>query len=99
MGKRLTMMSILLLFISCGNNSKIKKDLKILQSKETTLSTDVKILIYGEDTIIDDFMDSELKLVIYIDSVGCSYCAITKMYIPKIKSLAPNKCKKRLNNI
>jgi len=71
---------IICLFItSCGSNSKIKKDLEILQSKNITLPKNIELLVHGRDTLINDFMDSELKLVVYSDSIACGTCVINKM--------------------
>ena len=81
MRKLLTIIFSILLFISCGNRSKIKKDLEILQSKSITLPTDIKLFVSGNDTLIDSFMDSELKLIVYSDSIACNTCIVSKMFI------------------
>ena len=77
----LIIISTALLFISCSNNSEIKKDLEMLQSKSITIPTDIKTLVGGKDTVVNSFMESELKLIIYSDSSACSSCAIQKMYL------------------
>ena len=70
---------VVLLFLSCGNSRKIKEDLKILQSKSITIPKDVKILVHGEDSVINNFMDSELKWIVYADSVSCNSCIVSNM--------------------
>ena len=70
---------ILLLF-SCGKSNKIKRDLKMLQSKSITIPTNIEILINSKNPSIENFMDSELKLIIYTDSFSCSTCEIDKLF-------------------
>ena len=77
----LTIIITILFFISCVSNHEIKKDLKTLQSKRITFPTEVKLLINGKDTLINSFMDSELKLVVYSDSIACNTCIVSKMFI------------------
>ena len=55
---------IVLLFISCDDNSKIKKVLKTLQSKSIIIPTTMNVFWSGSDTIINEFMDSEFKLLV-----------------------------------
>lgn len=81
MEKVLPIILSVLLFFSCGNDSKIKKELKILQSQSIIIPNNVKVLINGKDTVMNSFMDSELKLIFYIDSAGCSSCAIKDIYL------------------
>ena len=76
MGKILSVISIILLLISCDNNSDVEKDYKMLKSEIITFPTNIEVLVNGKDTIINDFMDSELKLVIYTDSILCNTCSI-----------------------
>lgn len=68
-----------LLFIGC-NSAKIKKDLQRLQSAAVILPQQGQITILGRDTLIPDFMWSELKLIVYTDSVGCSSCTVSRMH-------------------
>ena len=37
--------------------------------------------IHGRDTLISEYVENGLKLVIYTDSVECSSCVISKMYL------------------
>lgn len=52
-----------------------------MQSKSITIPTDVKTLVHGKDRVMDDFMESELKLIVYAYSTGCSSCNISKMHL------------------
>ena len=78
--KLLYIISTVLLFISCGNKGDIKKDLELLKSKYITLPTDIEFFVYREDSVVN-FMSSELKLIVYADSVSCGSCAIKTMYM------------------
>lgn len=80
MVKLLIIISTTLFFLACGNSGEIKRDVKLLQSKNILFPSDIEILIKGKDTVINDFMDSQLKLVVYTDSTGCSSCSINQFH-------------------
>ena len=77
-----TLFLIFLFFVfSCSDKNKLKKDLTQLQSREISISLEkMQHQINGRDTLMADFTDSELKLVVYSDSSACSSCAIKRMY-------------------
>lgn len=79
MKKILSAILIILLLISCGNNTNVKRDYKMLKSQKITIPNDIdiEVLVNGKDTVINDFMDSELKVVIYTDSISCNTCSIS----------------------
>ncbi len=60
----------------------MQRDVAQLQSQAVKLSLNkMQHLMNGRDTLITDFADSELKLVIYSDSSACSSCVVQKMYL------------------
>ena len=71
----------ILLFISCGNEAKIKKDLSKLMSNSITFPNESIITINGKDSLVTDYFESDYKMVIYIDSEGCTSCEINKMIL------------------
>ena len=64
---------------SCANN-KFAKDVTQLMGKEIRFSTDWDVVWKRKDTILADFMDVPVKMVVWIDSIVCSSCQIGKMY-------------------
>lgn len=77
-----SLLVIILLFFACGNKQKIVEEVSRLQSKPIILTQQSRLTIHGKDTILRDFMkDSQLKLLIYADSSGCSSCTINKMFL------------------
>ena len=81
MKKKLLVILLVMLFISCSNRGTLKEELKVLQSKSIIIPTDAKMTVFGRDSIIPSFMGSELKLIVYSDSIVCSPCAIEYMYL------------------
>lgn len=77
---RLLYLLLPLLFWGC-NDARIKQDIQQLQSAEITLPQQGQVTVLGRDTLIPGFMQSELKLIVYTDSVGCSSCTVGKMYL------------------
>ncbi|MFI3263199.1 MAG: hypothetical protein R3Y26_09895 [Rikenellaceae bacterium] len=74
--------TLLIAFLaSCTNQAKIKKDLVQLISAPIILPTDAKVTIHGKDTLINNHFESELKMIVYSDSLGCTSCGINKMYL------------------
>lgn len=69
------------LLLSCFNNkSNIAKELSELQSNTIVFPVEYSIIAEGRDTIIPNFMHSDVKLIVYTDSSSCSSCEINKMY-------------------
>ena len=77
--KLFILLSCISLSLSCSDRNQIEKELKILQSKPITIPMDIETLLDGRDTMINNLMKSELKLVVYTDSLACSTCEISKM--------------------
>lgn len=70
---------IILSIISCDMNSKFKKEYNILKSEKITIPNNLKTLMNGNDSLIQNFFDSELKLIVYTDSTSCNSCYIRKL--------------------
>ena len=63
------------------NDTKIKREIQQLQSKAISFPHNMNFTIHDRDTLISECVENELKLVIYTDSVECSSCVISKMYL------------------
>lgn len=72
---------VVLILLSCDDTKNIAIDLSQLQSKPITLPETCEVIADGRDTSITNILISNLKLVVYVDSVGCSLCSISKMYL------------------
>lgn len=66
---------------ACGNASKLKSDLLILQSKPILLPSNALITVEGKDSVVPNLFDSEMKYVVYTDSSVCTTCKTNKMYL------------------
>lgn len=71
--------SVLPLLYSCQNRA-LKNDVKNLLSSTITLPQNLPATIDGKDTLLNGFMDTDFKLVVWYDSIGCSSCQISKMF-------------------
>lgn len=79
---KLQLLLLLFLFSACGKKQEIAKEMIELQSKVIVIPQESQLTIQGKDTVLIDFIeDGRLKLLAYIDSAGCSSCAINKMYM------------------
>ena len=72
---------LLLVFLFGCDNAKIEKEILQLQSKIISFPCNMNITIHGRDTLIPGYVEKGLKLVIYTDSIDCSSCIISKMYL------------------
>ena len=77
---------VCLLAASCEESEKerLSRVVKEWEGKEILVPTHSVFTIQGKDTVDFDFMDAEYKVVIYIDSVGCTDC---KLQLPRWKEL------------
>lgn len=50
-------------------------------SKPINLPTSSKVTVLGKDTTINNFFESEIKMIVYTDSAGCTSCGINRMYL------------------
>lgn len=67
---------------SCSDKAKLKRELLQLQSAKIVLPIDeMRLLVDGRDTLLPDFADCQLKLVVYSDSSDCSSCMLEKIHV------------------
>lgn len=71
---------ILIISISCsGINKKLKEDYITLKSAKIIVPNDLRIMVKGKDSIINDFFDCESKMIVYIDSTSCNSCHVKSL--------------------
>ena len=77
---------VCLFIASCSESDKdrLSRLVKEWEGKEILFPAHSTFTIQGKDTVDFDFMDAEYKVVIYIDSVGCTDC---KLQLPRWKEL------------
>ena len=69
------------MLFSCGNESKMKKDLSKLMSNSITLPYESIITVRGKDSLVANYFKSDYKMIIYIDSAVRASCGISKMFL------------------
>lgn len=77
---------LLLLLIAittaCSEKAKLKRELLQLQSERIVLPIDeMRMLVDGRDTLLPDFANCPLKLIVYSDSSDCSSCMLEKIHV------------------
>ena len=50
-------------------------------SNPISLPNNAVISVNGKDSLVTDYFESDYKMVVYADSVGCTSCGISKMHI------------------
>ena len=77
---------VCLLMVSCSKSDKerLSRLVKEWEGKEILFPAHSTFTIQGKDTVDFDFKDAEYKVVMYIDSVGCTDC---KLQLPRWKEL------------
>ena len=68
--------------VSCANKGLIK-DVEQLMQQQITFSSDFSIIYNGKDTTLTGFTEAPIKMVVWYDSLGCSSCEVSKMYVWK----------------
>lgn len=86
---------ILLLFCSCKRNDKIERLLEEWVNKKIIFPVSLETRILGRDTVCPDLFHNEFKLLVYIDSTGCTPCRL-RLYA---WSLFIQECEQISNNI
>ncbi|WP_317046309.1 TlpA family protein disulfide reductase [Parabacteroides pacaensis] len=78
------MSSIFLAFFACQESKKDKiiRLVKEWQGKEIVFPANMTFTIYGKDTIDYKIPQSDYKILVYVDSIGCTSC---KLQLPKWK--------------
>jgi len=68
----------IILFYSCTNHN-LAGDIEQLKQQQITLSSDLNSIYNGKDTVLTDFLEAPIKLVIWYDAMGCLSCEASKM--------------------
>ena len=76
---RLIIIFLTLLIGSC-TNKRLIRDIEQLKSQRIILPTDLKPIWDGRDTIVTDFINVPVKMVIWYDSLICASCEVNRMY-------------------
>ncbi len=71
---------LLILLLGCSN-TEMKRDFQQLQSKAISFPSKLNFTVHGKDTVIPVSVKYKFKLVVYTDSIGCSSCVVSKMYL------------------
>lgn len=79
--KYLITLLVLILYSCNDNKNEIKRELDFLNSKPVVISKNIQITNNGQDTTINDFLDSKVKMVIYTNSESCNGCALSKLHM------------------
>ncbi len=70
---------IILLSVCVSCNSKQRNYIKTLQEwygKEIVFSNNLKAKVFNRDTICDEMFNKKYKVVLHVDSTGCSQCKL-----------------------
>lgn len=82
-----------ILLLSCKENEKeeIRKIVTEWQDKEIIFPEDVVFTRYGQDTIQYEMPESDYKILLYVDSIGCTSCKLQlnkwREFITEVDSL------------
>ena len=75
--KRTLIVILLFLFCpSCKNTSSAKHTLEQWINKEIIFPATLKATYYGRDTVATNYLNKKHKIVIHVDSSGCSECKL-----------------------
>ncbi len=78
MKKPLILTALLCAMLSCGGG--VESQMDSLMAQEISLPRKAQTTFAGKDTVIQDYFDSELKMVVYSDSLSCNSCALKGLY-------------------
>lgn len=89
--------SVTLFFHSCEENNRKKEIAQIVkewQGKEIIFPENTLFTIYGQDTLHYQMPESDYKILLYVDSVGCTSCKLQlhkwKEFTATVDSLTNN---------
>lgn len=69
------------LLAGCKKNDDVKKHILMMQSRPVVLGLDkMQCMTGGRDTVVTDYTDALLRMVVYVDSSECSSCALDRMF-------------------
>ncbi len=92
---RIFIISLIFILTSCRNQNQLSLLVKEWQGKEIIFPSDLVFTKYAKDTIDYKIPKSDLKIVLYIDSMGCTNCKLKlakwRMLIGEVNSLASQK--------
>ena len=71
---------ITVLLYSCANNP-LANDMEQFMNQQIIIPSDLNAILKGRDTIITGFTQVPIKLVIWYDSLSCSSCEVSQMYM------------------
>lgn len=88
MKNNVIIINILLCFLlSCRSSQKeneVKQIVETWQGREINVPTNVRYTIFGHDTICSDIWNKPYKILVYLDSVGCTACRFDQKQWKKI---------------
>lgn len=84
----------LVLITSCSTH-RFVKDVEQLMQQQVTFPSDWRAIYKGKDTVLTDFWDTPVKLIVWYDSLFCTPCQAIAMYkwyniVDYADSLAPS---------
>ena len=69
---------IIFLLCSCTHNRNVRGVEKFV-GQQIYLPQDWDAVWRGRDTVLNDFIDVPIKLVVWVDSLGCASCEVSQM--------------------
>ena len=66
------------IFASC-KRGELEKEIRGFVGKEIVFPNTMTSTVNGKDSLIDGFLDDNLKLVVFYDSLACSSCRLSRM--------------------
>ena len=88
------LLALTLIYTSCTDRKRthIEQTVKNWQERKIHLPENATFVRYGTDTINYDFSEAEYKILVYMDSAGCSGCQLKpdkwKAFMNKVDSVA-----------
>ena len=67
------------LLYSCTNN-RLVKEVELFTGKHIILSSDLRTVYNGKDTVLANFTEVPIKLIVWYDSLVCSSCQVSQMH-------------------
>ena len=72
------LLSIILISFSCQSNEKreINKTIDVWMGKKVMIPRDIPFTVMGKDTSCPDLFNKTYKILLYVDSEGCTSCKL-----------------------
>ena len=67
---------VLILCISCNNNSKVEQEIKTMIGRQITFPAGYKEYINNENTNLNTALNADYKVVSYVSNIPCTECGI-----------------------